>query len=189
MRVLARIVCLMALFPLAASANTYTVTNTNDWFWGSFRQAIEDANAHPGPDRIVFAIGSGPKTIKLDTPLPPISDPVTIDGWSQPGWSGNPIIELDGTKVMGITGLSVPASDVTIRGLVINRFGGNGIGIGQAFVGSGPSRVIVQGCWIGVGLDGVTARPNGLDGIRIFASDCLIGGDGPNQRNVLSGNA
>jgi hypothetical protein len=116
---------LIALVPLSASANTYRVTNTNDWFWGSLRQAIEDANNHPGADAIVFAIGSGPKTIHLDTALPVVKDNVTIDGWTQPGWTGNPIIEIDGSGVYGL-GLTVNAPS-TIRGLVINGFDLSGI--------------------------------------------------------------
>ena len=178
---------LALLLPLPVSANTYTVTNTNDWFWGSLRQAIEDANNHPGHDTIVFAIGSGPKTIKLDTVLPLIIDPVTIDGWTQPGWTGNPIIEIDGTKVTADSGLRVCAPS-TIRGLVINRFGHHGIGIGPDFVGHDADGTVVQGCWIGVGLDGVSTRPNQRDGIAIFSNDVVIGGDGPNQRNVISYN-
>ena len=47
---------------------------------------------------IRFAIpGPGVHTIDIGYPLPTIIDPVTIDGWSQPGWNGVPLIEIDGT--------------------------------------------------------------------------------------------
>src|SRR6516162_5444050 len=39
--------------------STFMVTNTNDSGEGSLRQAILDANAHPGLDTIAFHIGKG----------------------------------------------------------------------------------------------------------------------------------
>jgi hypothetical protein len=55
---------------------------------GSLRRAILDANAHPGADIIVFNIpGSGVQTIIPTTALPTISDAVTIDGSTQPGFA------------------------------------------------------------------------------------------------------
>ena len=56
------------------------VANTQDAGTGSLRQAILDANANPGADRIEFNIGGGGvKTIALATALPAITDTVTID--------------------------------------------------------------------------------------------------------------
>ena len=187
MRHLQKLFLLIALLAsFSAGANTFTVNNTNDWFFGSLRWAIEDANKNPGHDTIRFAIGSGPKTIRLNSELPQITDPVTIDGWSQPGWSGNPIIELDGRNVAGV-GLIISKTS-TIRGLVINRFGYSGIGIGHYAAGSNADGTVIHGCWIGVGLDGNATAPNGRDGIRIYANDVVIGGGGPNERNVISYN-
>ena len=83
---------------LTTSPSTFVVTNTGDSGAGSLRQAILDANAHPGADRIEFNIpGSGFHTITPLTALPTISDPVTIAGSTQPGFIGSPIIELDGS--------------------------------------------------------------------------------------------
>ena len=72
-----------------ASADTYTVTSNADSGPGTLRQAILDANAHPGADTIEFDIaGSGVHTISPASALPAITDAVTIDGYSQPGsWS------------------------------------------------------------------------------------------------------
>ena len=68
------------------SAATFTVTNTAPSDSGSLRQAILGANATPGPDSIVFAIpGPGVQTIALASPLPTITEPVFIDGFTQPG--------------------------------------------------------------------------------------------------------
>jgi hypothetical protein len=77
-----------ASFPLAAA--TFSVINTNDSGAGSLRQAILDANANPGPDTIAFAIaGAGVQSIALQSGLPAVTDPVTIDGYSQPGTKPN----------------------------------------------------------------------------------------------------
>ena len=85
-------------------AATYTVTGTNDSGPGSLRQAIYDANGSAGLDSIRFSIpGAPPHTIRPDSVLPIVTDAVVIDGWSQPGYSGTPCIELDGSNV-GTTG-------------------------------------------------------------------------------------
>ena len=66
--------------------STFTVTNTNYSGPGSLRQAILDANASPSSDAIAFSIpGLGPHTIQPLSALPTITDPVTIDGYTQPG--------------------------------------------------------------------------------------------------------
>ena len=89
MRRISLIACVWAACaPLAAS--TFTVANTNDSGAGSFRQAIMDANANPGLDTIAFAIpGSGVQTIAPTSTLPTITDPVVIDGYTQPGSVAN----------------------------------------------------------------------------------------------------
>jgi hypothetical protein len=74
----------------AAPAATFTVTNTNDGGAGSLRQALNDANATPELDRIIFTIsGSGVQTINPASALPQITRPVMLDGYTQPGASRN----------------------------------------------------------------------------------------------------
>ena len=60
-------------------ADTYQVTNLNPSGSGSLRQAIVDANAHPGSDSIVFAPGVV-GTISMQDILPDISESVEIQG-------------------------------------------------------------------------------------------------------------
>ena len=74
----------------------YTVTSTADSGAGSLREAIDYVDAHGGATTIAFAIGTGQQTIDVLSPLPAITAPVTIDGTTQPGYSGTPLIELDG---------------------------------------------------------------------------------------------
>ncbi|MBX3055818.1 MAG: carboxypeptidase regulatory-like domain-containing protein [Anaerolineae bacterium] len=112
-----------------ATANTYTVTNTDNSGVGSLRQAILDANANPGPDTITFAIGDtgSQQTIQPTAALPTISGPVTIDGWSQggAGYTGPPLIELNGALAgSSVKGLHITAGNSVVRGLVINGFTG-----------------------------------------------------------------
>jgi parallel beta-helix repeat protein len=87
-------------------SDTYTVINTNDSGQGTLRQAIIDANANPGHDNITFHISpesdaAGPYIIHLETLLPPVTDSVTIDGTSQPGYSSEtgPLIEINGAQI------------------------------------------------------------------------------------------
>src|SRR5438552_15344623 len=88
------------LLTLAASslaAATFTVTNTNDSGAGSLRQAILDANANAGDDTIAFNIpGSGVQTIALSSSLPTasVAGGLTVDGTTQPGYAGTPLIAV-----------------------------------------------------------------------------------------------
>src|SRR5690348_17869034 len=88
--------CLVAFLAAASAAGaaTFTVTNTGDSGTGSLRQAILDANANPGLDTIAFDItsgcaASGVCTITPAGNLPTITDPVILDGYTQPGSSAN----------------------------------------------------------------------------------------------------
>ena len=171
-------------------ATTFTVTNTNNLGAGSLRQAILDANANAGVhDSIHFNIpGTGVRTITVSgSVLPAITDPVTIDGTTQPGFTGTPLIELNGNGLVG-NGLTVSAANTTIRSLVINRFVGGVAGI--AITGASATNTIVQGSYIGTNAAGTAALPNS-GGIVIgnSSSGALIGGTQPGAGNLISGNA
>src|SRR5262245_23722763 len=61
----------------------------------TLRAAIQEANVTPGTDTIAFSIASGWQTITIQSsPLPPLVDTTIIDGTTQPGYSGSPLIEL-----------------------------------------------------------------------------------------------
>ena len=102
-------------------------------------------------------------------------------------------IELDGTHSGGTVDAGAlrtqgPAnSNVTIRGLVINRAPASGI----VFFGQG-SNFVVEGCFIGTDPTGLTSidLDNAL-GILIDASatNVRIGGTTPAARNIISGNS
>src|SRR5438552_13328016 len=87
------VVVMFAWLINSSRAATFTVTNTNDSGAGSLRQAILDANEITGTDTITFNIpGSGVHTISPLSALPTITGAVTIDGTTQPGFTGSPVI-------------------------------------------------------------------------------------------------
>ena len=159
---------LVLLGALAAGADTFTVTNTDNTGAGSLRQAITDANATPGLDTIAFDIpGAGVHTIEVPvTPLPHITSPVILDGTTQPGYAGSPLIELQGSNT---NGLWVTAGSSTIRGLVLNGFSQ---AIGFQYLGGNH----VEGCYIGTDSTGTQAPFPSQHGIRMLNSDGNVAG-------------
>src|SRR5262249_20113294 len=123
---------------------TITVTGTGDTIAKdgvvTLREAITAANTNadpsgdttpgdPGPDTIAFNIpGAGVRTISLTSALPTITDPIIIDGYSQPGSSANTLADGDDAVLLielsrgdlALNGLTITAGGSTVRGLVIN---------------------------------------------------------------------
>jgi trimeric autotransporter adhesin len=155
----------------------------------SLREALIAANNTSNPyDVVSFNIaGAGMHTITVGaTALPTITGAVLIDGWSQGGFSGAPLIELSGgyagSSVDGLT-LGTGSDGSTVRGLIINRFTGNGIEI------NGSSYNTLQGNWIGLDATGAAAAANVENGLYATSSiGNLIGGTTATERNVISGN-
>jgi HYR domain/FG-GAP-like repeat len=172
---------------MTESLATSTVTNTNDSGQGSLREALESGGT------ISFNIpGPGPYVINLLSSLPPIAPapggigPVTIDGTTQPGFAGAPIIVLNGGGNLSITALDISAGNCVVRGLAINGFGGSA-GITLSENGNN----IIEDNYIGVGTGGngsplTTGNSLGID--VISSSNNLIGGTTDNARNVIAAN-
>ncbi|MEX2317370.1 MAG: proprotein convertase P-domain-containing protein [Pirellulales bacterium] len=172
----------------------------------SLREAILAANntANSGgvPDEIHFAIaGAGVHTIKplaANGQLPSIDDPVVMNGYTQIGATPNTngtdmgldtvlLIELDGSMAgAGDDGLQIVAGGggSTIKGLVINRFGDDGIQIADA------SDNFIVGNFIGTDTAGNADAGNVEDGVLITftSANNHIGGVNPADRNLISGN-
>jgi CSLREA domain-containing protein len=203
----------------AHAADTFTVDQTVDTpdanvgdgdcdvslaaigFQCTLRAAIEEANATPEPDLIRFSIpdagSTGVKTINVGGAgfgaLPPMTKPVTIDGYTQPGASPNTLadgtnaklmIELNGTAAPNSDGLVIDSSsNSVVKGLVINRFGNQGIE-----ANSDASNVRIEGNFVGTDPSGTIALGNRGDGMEIDASNSTVGGSTPDKRNLISGN-
>jgi ELWxxDGT repeat protein len=185
------------LVPQGNASCSTVVININDSGAGSLRDAINCANSSPGTDTISFNIpGAGVHTIALATQLPDLTEAVIIDGYTQPGANANTnaIDDSDATK-RGFNGTllielsgggNVPeglnlANGSTVRGLVINRFGNNGINAGAG--------CIIEGNFIGTDPTGILDRGNSGNGVSVGGSNNRIGGASPAARNVISTNA
>lgn len=197
-----KVAVLTALLTTCVSslAATIRVTATADSGPGSLRQAIAEANASVDVvDTIEFHIsGSGPHTIQPQSPLPAITDPVVIDGYTQPESTPNTLTEGDDAVLMIVLdgsqagadayGLRLESRQSEVRGLVVNGFAGGGI---RVSVGGGN---VVAGNFVGTDVTGTIAIPNGYGwsdgaGVGIFGSDDnWIGGTASAARNVVSGN-
>jgi len=173
--------------------STFVVSNTGDIGPGSLRQAILDSNNAAGATNTIdFDIsGTGVQTIVPLSSLPAISNPLLIDGTSEPGYGRTPLISLSGSLAGTGDGLTITAAGVTVRGLDINNFNG---GAGIHITGTSATGDWIYGNFLGTDPTGTQAGPN-YAGVEIDAgaANNLIGtnGDGVNdaaERNLISGN-
>lgn len=204
---LALLVLCSARTALAANVTVNSTTDVSDGTTSSIaapgadgvislREAITAANNTAGSDTISFAIsGAGVRLIVPTSPLPMITDPVVIDGYTQPGASANTLaVGTNAVLLIELNGSSTSSSGLrlgglnggsTIRGLVINRFVGDFTDAGIRVI-SGNN--VIAGCFIGVDPTGTTKLANG-NGVRfVTGANNLLGGMTPAARNVLSGN-
>ncbi len=190
----------------AHAGQTFTVNNVGDPVEGepdfgvcnptlcTLRTAITVANNTPGKDTIDFSIPrAGVQSIRPTEPLPAITDPVVIDGYTQFGSEPNTraigndaqlLVELDGVNAgAAATGLRIEADDVTVRGFIIQHFGDAGVSI------NGDVNK-VEGNFIGTDPTGRRAGPGNAEaGVSIFGGERnTVGGNTPAARNLISAN-
>ncbi len=168
--------------------SNFMVTSTADsTAANTLRWAILEVNAGTGPGSISFDIpGDGVQVISLEQPLPAITNPVLIEGTTQPNYSGSPLIEVDGAGLHapGTNGLVLSAPSSTVEGLSIVGFS-SGSGIVMNAAANGTQ---VLASYVGFSAAGGRASPN-QTGISILgASNNTIGGAGAGSGNVISGN-
>ena len=173
-----------------AVLDTIQVNTTSATGVGSLDAAITFANSNTNVTTITFNIGGGgPQTIAVAAAgLPMITSPVILDATTQPGYSGTPLITLDGSATGAtINGIYLRADNSTVKGFIVHSFGDEGIEM-DGTSGFGNNNTI-QNNWVGIDATGA-AKPNGGDGILITvgASGNQIGGTGPNEGNIIAGN-
>jgi RHS repeat-associated protein len=186
-----RVFALWLLCAESCTAATLVVTNTADSGAGSLRQAISDANNTPGSNTITFNIpGGGVQIIQPFSTLPAITNQVTLDATTQPGYSAAPIVVLDGNNgFAGIDGLTISAPGCAIKGLVIDGFGQQGGAKPHAGLLLLSSSNVVTACYVGINETGAATQFNDTIGILISnASGNVIGGLTSANRNLIGGN-
>jgi hypothetical protein len=178
--------------------STYVVTTTADSGPGSLRDAITQADTQP-QSTITFDLltsdtgynsASNTWTIQpgssTASALPAITNSVTIDATTQPGYAGVPVVVLDGAQAgSSASGLVLTASAAgsTMQGFVIDHFSSNGIEI------DGGGNNVIANNYIGVNATGTGAAGNAGDGILTNnSSGNTVGGTAAGAGNVISDN-
>ena len=168
----------------------------------SLREAICAANDNAGSDIIEFNIPvtdtgyevsgiTGTWTISLTSSLPTLTDDGTIiSGTTQAANQGNlnlygPEIEISGASIGSGSCLRIESAGNVVHGLVINRCPLHGVTIHTS-----ATTNTVSGNYIGTDASGSTDLGNGSTGVLIVdgAQGNVVGGDTPEERNVISGN-
>src|SRR3954469_11354567 len=175
-----------------AWAANYVVDKPND-FGGeactaapsdcSLRSAIQKSNASAGtPDPISFNLApAGAQVIAPATPLPQITDPAVVDGTTEPGYVGSPLVQLDGSSAGGgAIRLWITSGSTTVQGVSIVNWSFDGIRLE-----SGDSNIIGNN-WIGIDTAGLPAGNDGY-GVEILnaSNSNVVGGA---IGNVISAN-
>lgn len=157
----------------AARAATYTVTSQGDAnSAGTLRWAINSANVNAGADTIDFNL-SAPYTIQPTGQLPMVTETVYIQGTSQPGYAGIPLVCLDGGNTIDY-GLVVRGTGSRFRGLRLAKWKQAALWF---YI---TSNCTVESCYV---------MSNAAVGIDIYwSSNHRIGGTNAAERNVISSN-
>lgn len=175
----------------------------------TLRAAIEEANSNSDTSTINFNItgaanftngGQNGYTISPATFLPPITETVVIDGYSQPGAEENTaiapnplngilLVEVDNSGISAGSGLtlsSTSASGSSISGMVVNGAFQDGISI------LAVDDVTITGSYVGTDPTGLIDKGNSQRGIGTdnaqTNNNIRIGGTSPADRNLISGN-
>src|SRR5437016_8575949 len=109
------LVLILAWLACSASAATFVVTSVDDAGPGTLRQAIMDATASPGADVIAWNYLGSEREMHLNSALPEITDTLTLDGTTQPGYTGFPILTV--IPPFGTDGLVISATNCAVRGM------------------------------------------------------------------------
>ena len=174
----------VVLVPQAFADATYVVTSNADTGGTclptacTLRAAIAAANTDGQPSTITFG---SQMSIAVDSNLPPISQPVTIDGAVSPT----------------IVGVTLTADGNVTQGLELQSGSGGSVIHGLAFAGfqnasPGSAAIVLESDgntvandYFGVGSDGSAAAANST-GILVIGNANTIGGSAASAQNVIA---
>lgn len=182
MRPAALSACLTLLATTSSTwANVFTVRNADDSGQYSLRWAVSRANRNSGMDLIRFAPEMAGARIRLQTPLPNLTDNGTILSGRLDG-DAAPDVALDGRDLTSGSGLVIEGDRCTVEGLAIYGFPTVGLSLIEA------RECLIQGCHFGVNPQGTRRIPNRSGDIVLHrADDNVIGGSGLAARNIIAG--
>ena len=123
----------------------FVVTSVDDGGPGSLRQAILESNAAGGANTIAFALpGNWDHTLVLGSPLPEATTPTFIDGSTQPGFAGSPMVALANHYPGGTGGLDVLGSLITVSYLSIDGYVFGTDGLPESVAIASPATLTTQ---------------------------------------------
>jgi CSLREA domain-containing protein len=157
----------------------------------SLREAINLANTSPHAVIAFNLPGTAPFAIRPLTPLPVVTIPTAIDGTSQPGWDGGPVIFINGENAGDTDGVVLRGGGSVVISLAIGNFRRYGITIDSTH-----NQLI--GNYVGLDTTGRTAAANSTGGL--YAGVGVLSGTAnvigqpnfpqyPHEINVISANA
>jgi hypothetical protein len=190
----------LLVFALPLSAATITVTGTGDTIAVdgacTFREAVTAANTNAasgdcpagnvGLDQLHFSIGSGAQGIGLFAPMVDIVDPITIDGTTQPGFAGAPLIDIFPFYIdpLPMVVVQMTGGGSTFRGLILRGE------VAAAILELRSSGNVVAGNYFGTNGTTFSAHGGGvlvMGAVGAPASNNVIGGVTAADRNLFSG--
>jgi hypothetical protein len=169
----------------ASTSKVFTVTNKlGGDFPGSLIRAILDARDNPGRDSIRFNITEGAPPYIIDPfgSMPPNSEPVEIQGNTQPGYEGKPIVYIDGTNNLSSEApIILNGGDSTLFGIGIFGYTGEKVSI----LTKGGNEI--NNCDIGIdpSLNGFTTE-NGEPGLQGFGMQDGIAVDNSANNRIVN---
>ncbi len=179
-----------------AGTTSFVVSSTADSGPGTLRQAIQSIVQFPAAGAITFDLqGTAPFVIGIASPLPTITVPVRIDGTTEPGFAGVPLVQLAYTPVLNSAGPGVPVDGMVlapgsdgsvVTGLGVVGFTGVGIHVQS-------SNVLITGNLLGENSTGTAPGPGDavgvlVDGMNGAAAGVTIGGTAAGAANSIGGN-
>jgi Periplasmic copper-binding protein (NosD) len=171
------------------------VTSSANAGAGTLRSAINQANAGAGLSVIHFNLPAAGTTITPAFDLSAFTAPVILDGYSQPGAAGQPVVTIDAVNTT--RALELATDDSVIQGVVVNESSGAAAADGIQVTGDSNS---LKGNYIGTDAAGASLGFwNLTTGVAITGDQNLVAagviaesnGDGvaiAGDENVVLGN-